>query len=102
MASGSADGELEPVDAQPAEALADGAGVGSSVEQGGEQHVAGDPADAVEMEEAAQPSAPAADRAIRAAIVPAPRPSSMLTTATPAAQLHSIESSAVTPPRAAP
>src|SRR5439155_18067728 len=39
---------------------------------------------------------PPADRAIRAAIVPAPKPSSMLTTATPAAQETSMASSAET------
>jgi hypothetical protein len=39
---------------------------------------------------------------MRAAIVPAPKPSSMLTQATPAAQEESIASSAVTPPKEAP
>ena len=51
------------------------------VEQRGEQHVAGEAADAVEVGDAAH-SRP---RAIRAAIVPAPSPSSMPTTARPAA-----------------
>ena len=43
-----------------------------------------------------------APRAIRAAIVPAPKPSSMLTTATPAAHEVIIASSALTPPKVAP
>ena len=43
-----------------------------------------------------------AERAIRAAIVPAPNPSSMLTTATPAAQEVSIARRADRPPNVAP
>ena len=39
---------------------------------------------------------------MRAAIVPAPKPSSMPTTARPAAQEESIASSAVSPPSAVP
>ena len=50
----------------------------------------------------ARHAAPAAARAMRAAIVPAPKPSSMLTTASPAAHELSIASSAETPPNAAP
>ena len=68
------------------------------VEERGEQHVAGEPADAVEVRDAAQ-SRP---RAIRAAIVPAPNPSSIPTTARPAAQEASIAFSAVVPPCAEP
>jgi hypothetical protein len=68
--------------------------LGTSVEQGGEKHVARQSADAVEIRDPAH-SRP---RAIRAAIVPAPRPSSIPTTASPAAQdaaLRSAPSSAV-------
>ena len=68
------------------------------VEERGEQHVAREPADAVEVRDAAQ-SRP---RAIRAAIVPAPRPSSIPTTARPAAHEASIAFSAVVPPCAEP
>ncbi len=66
----------QPVDAEPVEPVDRRAGV----EQRAEQHVAGDAADAVDVEDHA---APAERRAIRAAIVPAPKPSSMFTTATP-------------------
>ena len=68
------------------------------VEQRAEQHVAGDAADAVDVEDPAH----AARLAIRAAIVPAPNPSSMFTTATPAAHEVIIASSALTPPNVAP
>ena len=67
----------------------------AGVEQRAEQHVARDAADAVDVEGPHR-------RAILAAIVPAPKPSSMFTTATPAAHEVSIASSAVTPPNAAP
>ena len=75
--------------------------VGARVEQSAEQHVAGDSRHAVEVEDPSH-SSPPAERAIRAAIVPAPKPSSMLTTATPAAHEMSIECSAVMPLSAAP
>ena len=75
--------------------------VRARIQEGGNEHVAGKSADAVEIRDSAQ-SVPAAARAIRAAIVPAPNPSSMSTTARPAAQEHSIARSAVSPPRAEP
>ena len=75
--------------------------VGAGVEQCAEQHVAGQAADGVDVEQTGH-RAPAAERAIRAAIVPAPKPSSMPTTARPAAQEESIASSAVSPPSAVP
>ena len=93
--------ELQPAHAEPTERRTDGLGVGPGVEQRAEQHVAGDTADAVEVQRGRHAGA-AAERAMRAAIVPAPKPSSMLTTATPAAHEHSIASSALTPPSAAP
>jgi len=70
----------------------------AGVEQRAEQHVARDAADAVHV----QDSGHALCLAIRAAIVPAPKPSSMFTTATPAAQLVIIASRAETPPNVAP
>ena len=91
--------QVEAVDAEPAEALAHGLLVGARVEQRGQQHVAGDAGDAVDVEDH---DAPPAARAMRAAIVPAPKPSSMLTTASPAAHELSIASSAETPPKAVP
>ena len=93
--------QLEPLDAEPGQARADRLRIGAGVEQRAEQHVAGDPGHAVEVEEPGHP-APPAERAIRAAIVPAPKPSSMLTTATPAAHETSIDIRAVMPESAAP
>ena len=75
--------------------------VGAGVEQRREQHVAGEPADAVQVGEPGHGPGCAA-RAIRAAIVPAPKPSSMPTTASPAAQEQSMAFSAVRPPSAEP
>jgi hypothetical protein len=74
---------------------------GARVEQGSEEHVSGETADTVEVEQPAHGPPPAA-RARRAAIVPAPNPSSMSTTASPAAHEQSIARSAVSPPRAEP
>ena len=93
--------QLEPLDAEPGQPGADPLRVGAGVQERAEQHVAGDPGHAVEVEDPAHAALPAA-RAIRAAIVPAPKPSSMLTTATPAAHEISIECSAVMPLSAAP
>ena len=76
---------------------ADRSTVAPGVEQRAEQHVPGDPADAVHVQDHF-----ADCLAILAAIVPAPNPSSMFTTATPAAQLVIIASSALTPPNVAP
>ena len=75
--------------------------VRARVEQRREQHVAGQPADAVQVGEPGH-GAGCAARAIRAAIVPAPKPSSMPTTASPAAQEQSMAFSAVRPPSAEP
>jgi hypothetical protein len=91
----------QPVDAEPLQRRADVRRVRARVEQGAEQHVARDAGEAVEVERPRHAAAPA-ERAIRAAIVPAPKPSSMFTTATPAAHEHSMDSSAVTPENAAP
>ena len=93
--------QFEALDVEPGQPCADPLQVGAGVQQRAEQHVAGDPGHTVEVEDPGH-SAPPAERAIRAAIVPAPKPSSMLTTATPAAQEISIECSAVTPDSAAP
>ena len=71
--------------------------VGPCVQARREQHVPGEAADAVEVRDQA-----AACRAIRAAIVPAPRPSSIPTTASAAAHELSIALSAVLPPFADP
>ena len=81
----------------PIEHLSGGAGV----QERGQQHVAGDSTDAVEVEDPGH-RAVAAARAIRAAIVPAPNPSSIPTTASPAAHEQSMALSAVSPPRAEP
>ena len=75
--------------------------VGAGVQQRAQQHVAREAGDGVHVEEPGHRAPPAA-RAMRAAIVPAPKPSSMFTTATPAAQEVSIASSADTPPNEAP
>ena len=93
MALGLAELDPQALDAEPVEV--DG---GAGVDQRAEQHVARDTADAVDVERAAH----AALRAIRAAIVPAPKPSSMFTTATPAAHEVIIASRAETPPNVAP
>ena len=71
---------------------------GPRVEERREQHVAGQASHAVEVGDPAQ-SRP---RAIRAAIVPAPSPSSMPTTASPAAHDASMALRAVVPPCAEP
>ena len=91
--------EPEPVDARRGERLAHRRGVGTGIEQRAEQHVARRTPDAVDVEDH---SAPPARRAIRAAIVPAPKPSSMLTTESAAAHELSIASSAATPLKAVP
>ena len=95
------DVELEPVDPDDEEAKLDYVQFGAGVEQRAEKHVAGHAADAVHVGDAAHP-APAAVRAIRAAIVPAPKPSSIPTTASPAAHELNIDSRGVTPPNAVP
>ena len=96
---------LAELDAQPVDAEVGQLDRGARVDQRAEQHVARDAADAVDVEDHAGPSEAArgaASRAIRAAIVPAPNPSSMFTTATPAAHEVIIASSALTPPKVAP
>ena len=93
--------QLEPLDGEPGQPVADHVRIGAGVEQRAQQHVAGDAGHAVEVEDAGH-RPPPAERAIRAAIVPAPKPSSMFTTATPAAHEMSIECSAVMPDSAAP
>jgi hypothetical protein len=91
-----AHGRLRRGDAAP-----DGVLVRARVKERAKQHVAGRVADAVHVR-GPRHGAPPAARAMRAATVPALKPSSMLTTATPAAQEVSIASSALTPPNAAP
>jgi hypothetical protein len=66
------------------------------IEQRPEQHVSRQPADAVQIREHSRPLA------IRAAIVPAPSPSSIPTTASAAAHDVSIAFSAVRPLSAVP
>ena len=92
------DVDLHVLDAERARDAAQRLELRAGVEQRRQQHVAREPADAVEVRDPAH-SRP---RAIRAAIVPAPRPSSMPTTASPAAQDASIAFSAVVPPCAEP
>jgi len=98
---GPPDRQVETIDSQSAHVLGHPLGASTGVDQGGQQHVARGAADAVDVGDARH-EAPAARRAMRAAIVPAPKPSSMLTQATPAAHEDSIASSAVTPSNAAP
>jgi hypothetical protein len=93
--------QIESVDPQPSHVLRHDLGARSGIDQGCQQHVAGGTADAVDVGDARH-EAPAARRAMRAAIVPAPKPSSMLTQATPAAHEESMASRAVTPPNDAP
>ena len=92
------DVDLHALDAERGRDGAQDLELGAGVEERSEQHVAGEPADAVEVGDAAH-SRP---RAMRAAIVPAPSPSSMPTTARPAAHDASIALSAVVPPCAEP
>ena len=97
--------DLDRPDPEPGGQRVERAAVCAGVEQRREQHVAGDPADAVEVEQPAHGAlraVPRAARAIRAAIVPAPKPSSIPTTARPAAHEQSIAWSAVCPPCAEP
>ena len=101
VADGALRRDAESLDPQAREAALDRPGVRAHVEQGAEQHVAGRAADAIEVEQPAH-APPWAERAIRAAMVPAPNPSSMFTTATPAAHEQSMARSALTPPNAAP
>ena len=92
------DVDLDAVDAERGRNAAQRLELGARVEERGEQHVARETADAVQVGDAAH-SRP---RAIRAAIVPAPSPSSIPTTASPAAHDASIAFSAVVPPCAEP
>ena len=100
--------QLEPVDAQAVEPGADGVERRAGVDQRGEQHVAREAADGVDVEQARHAGSAtvsrsrADERAMRAAIVPAPSPSSIPTTARPAAHEVAIDSRAVRPPNAAP
>lgn len=73
--------------------------VGTRVDQGGHQHVPGDPADGVDPRALHGVPRP---RFTRDAAYAAPKPLSMFTTVTPGAQLLSIASSAATPPKEAP
>ena len=95
------DGDLDAADIEPCGEATEPLEVGARVEERCEEHVAGDPADAIQVYVSRHGWGTAA-RAMRAAIVPAPKPSSMPTTASPAAQEHSIAFSAVLPPSAEP
>ncbi len=101
MPRGAADLQVEPGDAERAHVLGHPLGARAGVDQRAQEHVAGGARDAVDVGDAGH-DAPADRRAMRAAIVPAPKPSSMLTQATPAAHDESIASSAVTPSSDAP
>ena len=96
-----ADAQIETVDAERTDVLGHLLLAGARVDQRCEQHVARGARDAVDVGDARH-DAPAERRAMRAAIVPAPNPSSMFTQATPAAHDESIASSAVTPSSEAP
>ena len=74
---------------------------GAEVEQGRDQHVAGDAADRIEHQRL-HLRALCDWRAINAAVNPAEKPLSMFTTETLAAQELSIASSAARPPNEAP
>ena len=80
--------------------LVEGGDRGAGIEEGAEEHVARQSADAVEVGDRRHGTA--ARRAIRAATLPAPRPSSIPTTARPSAHEQSIALSAVRPPSADP
>ena len=95
------DGDLDAADVKPCGEAPEPFQVGARIEECCEEHVAGDPADAIQVNVPRHGSGTAA-RAMRAAIVPAPKPSSMPTTASPAAQEHSIAFNAVLPPSAEP
>ncbi len=95
------DPQIESVHAEGAHVLRHALRTRAGVDQRGQEHVAGGAGDAVDVGDAGH-DAPAARRAMRAAMVPAPKPSSMFTQATPAAHDESIASSAVTPPNDAP
>ena len=95
------DAQVEALDAEPAHVLGHALLARAGVDQRRQQHVARGAGDAVDVGDARH-DAPAARRAMRAAMVPAPKPSSMLTQATPAAHDESIASSAVTPSSDAP
>ena len=88
--------QLDPREAKPLGHLAQGVLGRTGVEQRGQEHVARETANAIQVRNHSRP------RAIRAAIVPAPNPSSMPTTASAAAQEVSIAFSAVRPPSAMP
>src|SRR4029450_112167 len=72
---------------------------GAGIEQGGQEHVARGAADDVDVEDVHRGDD---CRAIIAAIVPAPTPSSTFTQATPGAHDVSIDRSAPRPPSEAP
>ena len=69
VSHGAPDLQVEPFDAQRAHVLGHALGARAGVDQGGQQHVAGGAADAVDVGDARH-EAPAARRAMRAAIVP--------------------------------
>ena len=95
------DDDLDTVEAERCGERVEDSLVRARVEQRREQHVARQPTDAVQIGDPRHGLGCAA-RAMRAAIVPAPKPSSMPTTASPAAQEQSMALSAVRPPSAEP
>jgi hypothetical protein len=90
------DDDLDRVDPESLGNLVEPGSLGSCIQQSPEQHVAGEASDTVEIQRARHGS-PAPARAIVAAMVPAPNPSSIPTTANPAAQELSMALSAVRP-----
>ena len=88
--------QVDPAEAEPHRHLAQCVFRRTRVDQRREQHVAREAACAVEVRDHSRP------RAIRAAIVPAPSPSSMPTTARAAAHEASIAFNAVRPFSATP
>ena len=94
------EGQRVAVDTQTTERLVHRAGVGAGVDEGAEEHVAGDAGAALHVGDSRR--AHVALRSIRATAHAAPKPLSMPTTVTPLAHDDSIASNAVTPSSAAP
>lgn len=100
---------LRPVDIDPdvsepegQDGIVEGGARSAGVEQSGQEHVAGEPTDRIHVRDAGHDARTSARRAIRAATDPAPKPSSIPTTARPSAHEHNIAFSAVWPPCAEP
>ncbi len=85
------------VDAEPGEGGEHGLAVGAGVDEGAEQHVAGDAGAALRVGDATVPAGHRRARSILATAHAAPKPLSTPTTVMPLAHDASIASSAVTP-----